>query len=75
MPSWLDSWTSTRRLSQFQASKRFAERGQHTIDVVQNVPRLYPIEHTKLILQFGKRAYRKWESEGFPDNFMWERIP
>jgi hypothetical protein len=33
-----------------------------------------PIEHTKMILLFGTRAYRKWEQAGFPADFTWERV-
>lgn len=72
MSSWLDSWTSTRRLSQQDLARRWADRfvSQPTIP-----KKPLPIEHTKKILQFGTKAYRKWESEGFPEDFTWERIP
>lgn len=71
MPNWLDSWTATRRLSQRDLARKWADRF-----VSQEGPkRPLPIEHTKKILQFGTKAYRKWESEGFPEDFVWERIP
>lgn len=66
MSDWLNSFTNTRRLRQFQATKRFAERGRHTMDVINNTPVLLPIEHTKYILTNGKKAYRKWVEDGCP---------
>jgi hypothetical protein len=66
MSNWLDGFTNTRRLRQFQAAKRYAERGRHTMDVIDNTPVLLPIEHTKFILTHGKKAYRRWVAEGCP---------
>lgn len=70
MPDWLDSWTNTRRLSQQDLARRWANRFES-----QAAAATLPIEHTRKILLFGKKAYRKWESEGFPADFVWERIP
>lgn len=74
MPDWLDSWTNTRRLSQQELAKRWANRGL-PIEPLNAPAKILPIEHTKKILLFGKKAYRRWESEGFPEVFTWERIP
>ena len=65
MSAWLDSF-DTRRLPQLQASKRFAERQRHVMDVIDNTPVLLPIEHTKYILTHGKKAYRRWAAAGCP---------
>jgi hypothetical protein len=70
MPQWLDSWTIRRCYSQQDLARRWAERFQS-----QAKARILPIEHTRKILQFGKKAYRKWESEGFPEDFEWCRLP
>lgn len=69
MLDWLDSWTNTRRLSQHELSGRWKDRV-----ISQAKPKILPLEHTKKILQFGTKAYRKWEREGFPEDYIWERI-
>jgi hypothetical protein len=80
MPDWLDSWTNTKRLNQQELAKRWATRNDPVIEepkVVQSPvkARPLPLAHTLKILQFGTKAYRKWESEGFSEDYIWERIP
>ena len=62
--SWLESWTTTRRLSQQELAKRWALRGQPEAD---EPPAIMPIEHSKYILDHGKKAYRLWVASGCPD--------
>lgn len=64
MPDWLDSWTNTRYLNQQSLAKRWALRGQPEAD---EPPAVMPIEHSKYILQRGKKAYRQWLASGCPD--------
>jgi hypothetical protein len=64
MNEWLDRW-DTKRLREPNLPQYW----------VACKAKILPLEHTKKILLFGKKAYRKWESEGFPEDFKWERIP
>jgi hypothetical protein len=78
MPDWLDSWTNVRRPSQQEMAKRWALPDAPMAEetpIIKRAPGPIPIEHTLKILKFGKKAYRKWEAEGFPQEFTWERIP
>lgn len=81
MPNWLDTWTTTRRLSQHDLAKRWATRNEPSEEPAPKVTvapiraKPIPMAHTLKILQFGTKAYRKWESEGFPEDYHWERIP
>ena len=58
MNDWLDSWTNAKRLSAFQAAKRFATRAGHSADVALGIPEgyRYALADTKEILAVGKRA-------------------
>lgn len=64
MPDWLDSWTSTRYMSQQALAKRWSNRGSAIAD---EPPQVMPIEHSKYILAHGKKAYRRWIASGSPD--------
>lgn len=77
-PDWLDSWCSTKRLSQQDLARIWATRGsvepEQQLELILRAQRPaksppsppLPVEHTKYILANGKQAYRKWMSAGMP---------
>lgn len=70
MPDWLDSWTNTRRLSQQDLARRWANRGEPEqvapIKQATAVSTPLPFAHTKYILNHGTKAYRQWLADGCP---------
>ena len=63
MNSWLDSWTTTRRLPRtFLAVKRFANRVGRADDRPDRI-RTIPLAETMMILKMGKKAYRAIKGE------------
>lgn len=69
MPDWLDSWTNTRYLNQQSLAKRWALRGEPEAEVspVAAPAAVLPYEHSKYILRYGKKAYKRWVASGCPD--------